>query len=78
MIPKSWTKILFVNTAIFLICLLIIEIIFGYWFSEFNLGPYMREHRLKKIPVVLLYNNKTYNYAMDCMWFYHHPCFMGN
>ena len=62
MTPKSWTNILFVNTAIFLICLLILEIIFGYWFSEFNLGPYMREHRLKKIPVVLLYNNKTYNY----------------
>ena len=62
MTPKSWTKRLFINTAIFLICLLIIEIIFGYWFSEFNLGPYMREHRLKKVPIVLLHNNKTYNY----------------
>ena len=51
--PKSWIKILFINSFIFLICLLVIEIIFGYWFSEFNLGPYMREHRLKKVPVTL-------------------------
>ena len=59
---KSWIKILFINSFIFLICLLIVEIIFGYWFSEFNLGPYMREHRLKKNPLVLVYNNETYNY----------------
>ena len=63
MTSKSWTEVLFLNTAIFLICLLITEIIFGYWFSEFNLGPYMREHRLKKNPVVLIYNNKTYNFT---------------
>ena len=59
---KKLTKILFINFCVFLICVLIIEIIFGYWFSEFNLGPYMREHRLKKVPVGLLYNNETYNY----------------
>ena len=59
---ESKIKILLINTGIFFICLLIIEIIFGYWFSEFNLGPYMREHRLKKNPLVLVYNNETYNY----------------
>ena len=59
---KSWIKILFINSFIFLICLLIVEIIFGYWFSEFNLGPYMREHRLKKNPVVLTYKDVKYDY----------------
>ena len=59
---KSWAKVLFINLGILFICLLIIEIIFGHWFSEFNLGPYMREHRLKKSPVILSYNNETYNF----------------
>ena len=40
----------------------IIEIFFGHWFAEHNFGPYMREHSLKKIPVVLLYINIHYNY----------------
>ena len=59
---KSWSKILFINIGMFLACLLIIEIIFGDWFSKYNLGPYMREYRLKKNPVVLKHNNKTYNF----------------
>ena len=63
MTSKSWIKILFFNPAIFLICLLIIEVIFGDWFSKYNLGPYMRDHRLKKNPVVLLHENKTYNFC---------------
>ena len=62
MMLKSLTKILLVNISIFLICMLIIEIIFGYWFSEHNLGPYMREQRLIKKPVVLLYGNETHNF----------------
>ena len=60
---KYLTKILLINIAIFFVLLLIIEIFFGYWFSKYNLGFYMREHRLKKNPVVLMYNNKTYNYT---------------
>ena len=59
---RKLAKVLLINFCVFIICVLIIEIIFGYWFSEFNLGPYMREHRLKKVPVTLLYNNETYNY----------------
>lgn len=65
MTSKSWTKILFFNSAIFLICLLIIEVIFGDWFSKYNLGPYMRDHRLKKNPVVLLHENITYNFFYE-------------
>ena len=59
---KSWLKITFINIGVFLVCVLIIEIIFGDWFSKYNLGPYMRDHRLKKNPVTLLHDNKTYNF----------------
>ena len=45
-----------------LFCILIVEIFFGYWFSDYNLGPYMREHRLKKNPVVLTYKSVKYDY----------------
>ena len=38
------------------------EIFLGFWFDKHNLGPYMREHRLKSNPVILTYKNETYNY----------------
>ena len=44
-----------------LICLLIVEIFFGFWFEKDNFGPYMREHRLKKNPVVLTYKDIKYD-----------------
>lgn len=59
---KSLTKIALVNFLVFLIGILIIEIFFGHWFSSHNFGPYMREHRLKKNPTVLSYDNTQYNY----------------
>jgi len=59
---KSLTKIVFVNFLVFLLSILIIEIFFGNWLSTYNFGPYMREHRLKKNPVYLNYNNETYHY----------------
>ena len=62
---KSWTKILFINISILLAFLLIIEIIFGDWFSKYNLGPYMREFRLKKNPIVLKHDNKIYNFFYE-------------
>ena len=48
---KKILKVLLANFSIFLFGLLLIEIFFGYWFDENNLGPYMREHRLKNSPV---------------------------
>ena len=45
-----------------LICLLVVEIFFGFWFEKDNFGPYMREHRLKKNPVVLTYKDIKYDY----------------
>jgi len=65
MIFKSWSKIILFNTIVFLVCLLIIEVIFGEWFSKYNLGSYMRDHRLKKNPIVLLHENKTYNFFYE-------------
>ena len=39
------TKILFYNLIILITFLVIIESIFGYWFSENNFGIYMRKER---------------------------------
>jgi len=62
---KAWSKIILINIILFIVGLLIAEIIFGDWFSKYNLGPYMRDHRLKKNPVVLLHENKTYNFFYE-------------
>ena len=40
-------KIFLYNSIIFLILLFFIEIIFGYWFDEYNFGIHMRKHRNK-------------------------------
>ena len=59
---KSSLKIIFINFLVFLSSIFMIEVFFGNWFSEHNFGPYMREHRLKKTPVALSYNDIQYNY----------------
>ena len=45
-------KLVYYNLLIFFLFFLIIEIIFGYWLDKDNFGPYMREHRLKKIVIL--------------------------
>ena len=59
---KNITKLLFTNIIILLSFIILLELIFGYWFDEDNLGPYMREHRMKNQPTSLTYKGKTYNY----------------
>ena len=44
---KATLKIFLINTLILFLFILIIEILFGYWFDKDNLGPFMREHRMK-------------------------------
>ncbi len=44
---KAALKIFFINTLILFLFILMIEILFGYWFDKDNLGPFMREHRMK-------------------------------
>tara|TARA_B100000795_G_scaffold193204_1_gene147555 strand:+ start:161 stop:1228 length:1068 start_codon:yes stop_codon:yes gene_type:complete len=44
---KKIFKIFSVNIILILSFILFVEIFFGYWFDKDNLGPYMREHRMK-------------------------------
>ena len=55
-------KLLFYNLLIFFLFLILIETIFGYCFDKNSLGPYMREHRLKKVNYSLKYKDQNYNY----------------
>ena len=56
-------KIVSINFFIFLFLILVIELLFGYWFDKNNLGPYMREHRMKKNPISVKFNNANYNFT---------------
>ena len=56
-------KILLINILIFITLIFLVEIFFGYWFDKDNLGPYMREHRMKKNLYQLKTDEKNYNYT---------------
>ncbi len=56
-------KIIFYNILVLFFTLFAIEIIFGGWFKKNNLGPYFREHRMKKVAYSMLYNDKKYDYT---------------
>ena len=62
-------KLLLSNFFIILISIFLIEIMFGYWFDKNNLGPYMREHRMKKNNYSLKYNNQIYNFTYKRNYF---------
>ena len=55
---KNFFKILSVNILVTLIILSLIEIFFGHWFDKNNLGPYVREHRLRKTTYIVNYHGK--------------------
>ena len=55
-------KVILINILILISAFALIEIFFGYWFDEDNLGPYMREHRMKKNSFSIKYDEKTYNF----------------
>ena len=40
-----------------------IELIFGYWFDKDNLGPYVREYRMRKNTYVVTYEEKKYEFV---------------
>ncbi|RPG94877.1 MAG: hypothetical protein CBE23_001415 [Candidatus Pelagibacter sp. TMED263] len=56
-------KIFSYNLIFFFLFILIIEIIFGFWFDKNNLGPYMREHRMKKIDYTMKIDDIRYDYT---------------
>ena len=55
---KNFFKILSINILVILITLSLIEIFFGHWFDKNNLGPYVREHRLRKATYIVNYQGK--------------------
>ena len=56
-------KIITINLFIFLILIFFIELFFGYWFDKNNLGPYVREHRLRKTNYITTFENKEYRFT---------------
>jgi len=60
---NSIIKIIVVNFIVLITTILLIDIIFGHWFSSHSFGPYMREHRLKKNPVTLVYEGEKHNFV---------------
>ena len=56
-------KVTFYNLLFFLLAIIIMELIFGFWFDKNNFGPYMREHRMKKVEYSLQYEGKTFNHT---------------
>jgi len=56
-------KIVLINFLLGLILFSLIELIFGYWFDKDNLGPYMREHRMRKNNYDITYEGKKYEFT---------------
>ena len=55
-------KIFYYNFLLILFFILLIEVFFGYWFDQNNLGPFMREHRLKNQQISWEYKGEKINY----------------
>ena len=58
-------KVISINIFIFIILVVFIELFFGYWFDKNNLGPYVREHRLRKTNYITTFENKEYNFTYE-------------
>ena len=58
-------KITIINILIFFVFILLIEVIFGYWFDKDNLGPYVREHRLRKVNYEVTYEGTQYSFTYE-------------
>ena len=63
MVLFRYIKVISINILVFLITILIIEIILGYWFKKNNFGIYMRSERNKVIKFsVNHHNNEKINF----------------
>ena len=47
-------KIILINLTVLLSLIVLIELIFGYWFKDYNFGPELRGKRMQKI----IFNHK--------------------
>ena len=57
------SKIIFINILVFILSLILIEMIFGGWFSKDSFGAYFREHRMKKVNYSIKYDEEIYKYT---------------
>ena len=55
-------KVILYNLIFFLIFILILEFIFGYWFKKNNFGIHMRNERSKNWKTTSSFNNKEYSF----------------
>jgi len=60
---NKYLKTISINLIIFFLFIILIELFFGYWFSELNFGPHMRGKRVQKI--VFYNHNEKINYFRD-------------
>lgn len=57
------TKLILINIAVYLTLIICSDLIFGYWFKEYNFGPQLRGKRIQKI--VFSHNNEKTTYLRD-------------
>ena len=60
---KKFFKILFFNTILFLLFLIIFELIFGYFLKKNNFGYLMRSERQKSKIYEVIHNNQKYRFS---------------
>ena len=59
----KYLKLISINFVIFVIFILMVEIFFGYWFSENNFGIYMRKERRINWITQTTINNQNYKFS---------------
>ncbi len=57
-----YRKVIFINFTFFILFLFIIEIFFGYWFSQYNFGYHMRNKRMIEHKISSEFNNHKYEF----------------
>ena len=57
------TKLFFINITVYLILIICSDLVFGYWFKDYNFGPQLRGKRIQKI--VFNHNNEKTIYLRD-------------
>jgi len=56
----KFLRIIIINIFIGLILSFSLELVFGYWFDKDNLGPYVREYRMRKNTYDVVFDKKRY------------------
>ena len=56
----KFLRITIINIFIGLILFCSLELVFGYWFDKDNLGPYVREYRMRKNTYDVVFDKKRY------------------